>query len=80
MTGVITHTPTAEGFDASEDGTGRGEPIVATYSKREVDEAKRLDILSVSLRGREGGGTAELGDDVQERSGCRRVVEISPML
>lgn len=31
----------------SEDGTGRGQPIV-----------------SVALRGREGGATAELGDDV----------------
>ncbi|HCU2009941.1 TPA: DNA cytosine methyltransferase [Pseudomonas aeruginosa] len=29
VTGDITHTPKAEGFDASEDGTGRGQPIVA---------------------------------------------------
>lgn len=28
-TGVITHTLKADGFDASEDGTGRGTPIVA---------------------------------------------------
>ncbi|WP_429075630.1 DNA (cytosine-5-)-methyltransferase [Aeromonas veronii] len=28
VTGAITHTPKAEGFDASEDGTGRGQPIV----------------------------------------------------
>lgn len=27
-TGEVTHTLTAEGFDASEDGTGRGNPIV----------------------------------------------------
>jgi DNA (cytosine-5)-methyltransferase 1 len=34
VTGDITHTLKAEGFDASEDGTGRGQPIVAadTYS------------------------------------------------
>ncbi|MDV7845861.1 DNA cytosine methyltransferase [Pseudomonas aeruginosa] len=29
ITGGITHTLKAEGFDASEDGTGRGQPIVA---------------------------------------------------
>ncbi|HHG4356320.1 TPA: DNA cytosine methyltransferase [Pseudomonas aeruginosa] len=30
ITGDVTHTLKAEGFDASEDGTGRGQPIVAT--------------------------------------------------
>jgi len=30
ITGDITHTLKAEGFDASEDGTGRGQPIVAS--------------------------------------------------
>ncbi|CAN7604101.1 DNA cytosine methyltransferase [Bosea sp. LjRoot237] len=29
VTGTVTHTLRAEGFDASEDGTGRGNPIVA---------------------------------------------------
>jgi len=29
ITGDITHTLKAEGFDASEDGTGRGQPIIA---------------------------------------------------
>ena len=47
VTGDIAHTLKAEGFDGSEDGTGRGQPIV-----------------SVALRGRDGGATAELGDDV----------------
>ncbi|MET3134967.1 DNA (cytosine-5)-methyltransferase 1 [Oxalobacteraceae bacterium GrIS 1.11] len=32
VTGEITHTLKAEGFDGSEDGTGRGHPIVAAYS------------------------------------------------
>src|SRR3546814_1339876 len=31
VTGDVTHTLRAEGFDASEDGTGRGQPIVAAY-------------------------------------------------
>ena len=47
VTGDITHTLKADGFDGSKDGTGRGQPIV-----------------SVALRGRDGGATAELGDDV----------------
>lgn len=41
----VAHTLRGEGFDASEDGTGRGIPLVAH---------------GVSLRGRDGGGTAEL--------------------
>lgn len=52
VTGDVAHTLRAEGFDASEDGTGRGQPIV-----------------SVALRGREGGGTAEIGG---ETAGCLR--------
>lgn len=45
---MVTHTLRGEGFDASEDGTGRGTPPVP---------------VSVALRGREGGATAELGDE-----------------
>ena len=32
VTGDITRTLKAEGFDASEDGTGRGQPIVTAYA------------------------------------------------
>jgi DNA (cytosine-5)-methyltransferase 1 len=32
ITGDITHTLKAEGFDASEDGTGRGQPIVTAHA------------------------------------------------
>jgi DNA (cytosine-5)-methyltransferase 1 len=49
-TTMVAHSLRGEGFDASEDGTGRGTPLVP---------------VAVSLRGREGGGTAELGDEVQ---------------
>ena len=55
VTGDITHTLKADGFDGfdgSEDGTGRGQPIV-----------------SVALRGMDGGATAELGDEL---AGCLR--------
>jgi len=46
---LVAHTLKGEGFDASEDGTGRGTPIVP---------------VSVAIRGREDGGTIEMGDDV----------------
>jgi DNA (cytosine-5)-methyltransferase 1 len=45
----IAHTLRGEGFDASEDGTGRGTPIVP---------------VNVALRGRDGGAAIEMGDDV----------------
>lgn len=44
----MTHTLTNEGHDASEDGTGRGTPIVA---------------VPLALRGREGGAELEFGDE-----------------
>jgi DNA (cytosine-5)-methyltransferase 1 len=44
----VTHSLRADGFDASEDGTGRGTPLVP--------------VQAVALRGREGGATAELSD------------------
>ena len=45
----VAHTLRGEGFDASQDGTGRGTPLVP---------------VGVALRGRDGGATAELGDEV----------------
>ncbi len=54
---VIAQTLRAEGFDASEDGTGRAN-LVGTNQGQEVC------VMSVSLRGRDGGGTAELSGDV----------------
>ncbi|KWI27909.1 DNA methyltransferase [Burkholderia ubonensis] len=48
---LVAHALRAEGFDASEDGTGRGTPLIPVAQ-------------AVSLRGREGGGVAELSGDV----------------
>lgn len=98
VTGDIAHTLKAEGFDASEDGTGRGQPIVpVAYPLLEIGKrtgtsttdpragmgigndndpmftlqasAQHGVAYSVALRGREGGATAELGDDL---AGCLR--------
>jgi DNA (cytosine-5)-methyltransferase 1 len=85
QTPVVTHSLRAEGFDASEDGTGRGTPLVpVAFSAKDhgADAAEYLSptlramphnhshangggqmAVAVSLRGRDGGGTAELGGD-----------------
>jgi DNA (cytosine-5)-methyltransferase 1 len=46
--GLVLHSLRGEGFDASEDGTGRGTPLVA---------------CAVALRGRQDGATIEIGDN-----------------
>lgn len=89
VTGDTTHALCAEGADASEDGTGRGTPIIAfsckDYGGDAVDgiaptlramghsgthaNAGGQVAVAVSLRGRDGGGTAEIGGDV---SNCLR--------
>jgi DNA (cytosine-5)-methyltransferase 1 len=77
VTGDVAHTLTTEGADASEDGTGRGTPIVAfnpraTGANVYGGKTGALDsslpgpaiAQTVALRGREGGATAELGGGV----------------
>ena len=83
---VVAHTLRGEGFDASEDGTGRGAPLVPVAFHPTQDPIVSTDgtthamgcgssggqasvAVAVALRGREGGATAELGDEV---AGCLR--------
>lgn len=40
ITGDITHTLKAEGFDASEDGTGRGQPIITFQNRFRGDDGR----------------------------------------
>jgi DNA (cytosine-5)-methyltransferase 1 len=105
---LITHALTANGFDASEDGTGRGTPLVTvptltsngdahsgyrdenglvpvTFGIQERAVSENLEngpqgkgyqadiaytlearnkVQSVAMRGREGGATCEVGDDL----------------
>jgi DNA (cytosine-5)-methyltransferase 1 len=82
-TGDVTHSLRAGGFDASEDGTGRGTPIVTAYDMNQVTSPTNRSnpqpglshaltegagpptiAVAVALRGRDGGNTAELGDDL----------------
>jgi DNA (cytosine-5)-methyltransferase 1 len=73
----VTHSLRGEGFDASEDGTGRGTPLVPVAFHPTQDPISSTDVChaigtgngqgcataAVALRGRDGGATAELGDD-----------------
>ncbi|WP_282372255.1 DNA cytosine methyltransferase [Pseudomonas sp. PS02290] len=62
ITGEITHTLKAEGFDGSEDGTGRGQPIVAAFAENSRAELRYEDGdggITGSLSG--GGGKAGQG-------------------
>lgn len=53
----VAHTLREGGFDAGEDGTGRGTPLIPV-------------VQGVALRGREGGATAELTGDVMSALRC----------
>jgi DNA (cytosine-5)-methyltransferase 1 len=64
------HSLTSEGHDASEDGTGRGTPVVAykgepdEHSGDHRAELRRNDIAvqPLAIRGREGGAKLEAGE------------------
>lgn len=84
VTGDIAHTLKAEGADASEDGTGRGTPIICFTAKDYGADAHEelaptlrsgnhsgshanggvMPAVTVAIRGRDGGATAELGGEV----------------
>ncbi|TDH36320.1 DNA cytosine methyltransferase [Pseudohoeflea suaedae] len=79
VTGTTSHSLTAEGADASEDGTGRGTPVIAFNTRQDqIHESECAQPLgakdngngiltpaiTVAIRGREGGATAELGGPI----------------
>jgi DNA (cytosine-5)-methyltransferase 1 len=72
----ITHSLSADGFDASEDGTGRGVPLIAgtlstrygASSGRDLSDSSALLPLSFNLRGRDGGAMPEPADAASVRA------------
>jgi DNA (cytosine-5)-methyltransferase 1 len=72
----ITHSLSADGFDASEDGTGRGVPLIAgtlstrygASSGRDLSDNSALFPFAFNLRGREGGAVPESADAASVRS------------
>lgn len=60
VTGDVTHCLKAEGFDASEDGTGRGQPIVAAMLPIGLDEEQNAMVDAFGcLKARSKGGGFE---------------------
>jgi DNA (cytosine-5)-methyltransferase 1 len=72
----IAHSLSADGFDASEDGTGRGVPLVAgtmstrygDSSGRDLSDSSALLPVAFNLRGRDGGAMPESADAASVRS------------
>jgi len=65
ITGDVTHALTCEGFDASEDGTGRGQPIVAAFQDHGQADGMSLEniVYTLTERGRDGGHALEHRSD-----------------
>lgn len=68
ITGDITHTLKAEGFDASEDGTGRGQPIVAAmaFCQNTRDEVRLM------------GGDGEISGALAAQPGMKQTTYVAP--
>jgi DNA (cytosine-5)-methyltransferase 1 len=72
----ITHSLSSDGFDASEDGTGRGVPLVAgtlstrygDSSGRDLSDSSALLPVAFNLRGRNGGAMPESADAASVRA------------
>lgn len=60
VTGDVTHTLRAEGFDASEDGTGRGSPIIA-FSAKDYGGDAMADLAPTLRAGGHSGSHANAG-------------------
>ena len=68
VTGEITHTLKAEGFDASEDGTGRGQPIIASFAfaQNSRDEVRLV------------GGDGEVSGALAAEPGMKQTTYVAP--
>ena len=75
ITGDITHTLKAEGFDASEDGTGRGQPIIAFQPGNLSRGAGSHPSSSVfpTLKADHGRGASDQDPHVMQGSAVRRL-------
>jgi len=68
VTGEITHTLKAEGFDASEDGTGRDQPIIASFAfaQNSRDEVRLV------------GGDGEVSGALAAEPGMKQTTYVAP--
>ncbi|MCK1786074.1 DNA cytosine methyltransferase [Pseudomonas sp. TNT11] len=78
ITGDITHTLKADGFDGSEDGTGRGQPIVAAFAENSRAEL-RYEGGDGGITGALSGGGGKAGQGMpsaQVGSSARRLIPL----
>lgn len=75
VTGDVAHTLKAEGFDASEDGTGRGQPIIAFQPGNLSRGAGSHPSSAVfpTLKADHGRGASDQDPHVMQGSGVRRL-------
>lgn len=78
VTGDITHTLKAEGFDASEDGTGRDHPIVAAmaFQERGRTDGTSVDVsveVSYALLAPSGGSRSQERNVLTPHMAVRRL-------
>jgi DNA (cytosine-5)-methyltransferase 1 len=68
VSGSITHALKAEGFDASEDGTGRGQPIVPSlaFAQNTRDEVRFV------------GGDGEISGALAAQPGMKQTTYVAP--
>jgi DNA (cytosine-5)-methyltransferase 1 len=72
----IVHSLPSEGFDASEDGTGRGVPLISEtlstrygdVSDRDLPDSSAILPVAFNLRGREGGAMPEVSKSASLRA------------
>lgn len=74
VTGDITHTLKADGFDGSEDGTGRGQPIIAfdTYTQQPLGDLSQ----TLCSRGDSPGSNAHLLPAIMQDMAVRRLMPV----
>lgn len=74
---LVAHALRADGFDASEDGTGRGTPLVVGGGSWPTSSAVHPGVtcrhgdqtaVAINLRGRDGGAMPELSDVASVRA------------
>jgi DNA (cytosine-5)-methyltransferase 1 len=72
VTGDVTHALTANGFDASEDGTGRGTPLIGFYPTNRQPDFGNYENVSPTLKVGTGTGNGANAAGVAGPFGVRR--------
>jgi DNA (cytosine-5)-methyltransferase 1 len=74
----IAHSLRAEGFDASEDGTGRGTPLVPVAFHPTQDPISSVDGTTHAMGTGSKGGTATVAVAFEENFDAARKVDVAP--